>query len=464
MPSFIEVVKSILGVSAFQPPGPGFGPLIDDDIVDRTRESVGGQIQPIVSTRLRWYLKDLERAQAEADNGFMRTPAQLCASMRGDGVYRGLINNRTASLVQLPKRFYTEGKTSKQMAKVLSSRAGGRSVYEEMIPPQEAKLMVKDGLELGVGIGELVPVKDRMYPVLVRLEPEFLQYRWVENRWYFQSVAGTIPITPGNGRWVMHSPGGRLTPWRAGIWAAAGRAYINKSHAMSYRANYAAKLANPARVAKAPLGATQAEREGFFRRIMAWATNTVIELPPGWEADILESNGRGWDVFQEEINTCDHEYMVAIEGQTMTTTGGEGFANGAIGENQTNTLTQEMAETWAYTINTQVLPHFGMLGWGPASLSDPCILELSAKKPADREKQARIMKEVGEAIKALNEAVTSYEIHVDAEEIFTQCEIPYSDGALEVAEENEEGEQQEGKTEKTENEEGGNKPPGSKEE
>jgi len=252
-----------------------------------------------------------------------------------------------------------------------------------------------------------------------------------------------------------------LTPWRAGIWAAAGRAYINKAHAMSYRANYAAKLANPARVAKAPLGATQAEREGFFRRIMAWATNTVIELPPGWEADILESNGRGWDVFQEEINTCDHEYMVAIEGQTMTTTGGEGFANGAIGENQTNTLTQEMAETWAYTVNTQILPQFGMMGWGSASLNDPCVLELSAKKPADREKQARIMKEVGEAIKSINESARPYELKVDAEEIFTQFEIPYESGAIEVenplmSEGQEEGSEGETPKDRGPSKEGGN--------
>lgn len=432
MASFRQVIDSILGVSTFQPPGRGFGPHLDDSIVDDTREALGGQLQPLPIARLRWYLKDLERAQAEADSGYVRSAAQLCAAMRRDGVYRGLINNRMAGLIQLPKRFYGDGVASKQMANALRYKSGGRSVYDEMVPPAESKLMNKDGLELGVSIGELVPVEGRSYPVLVRLEPEFLQYRWNENRWYFQSVAGLLPITPGDGRWVMHMPGGRMTPWRGGIWPAGGRAFINKEHAILHRSNYSAKLANPARLAYAPLGATEAERKGFFQRIMAWATNTVIEMPPGWEAKLLESNGRGWDVFQEEINTCDHEYMVAIEGQIMTTTGGTGFANGEVGENQATTLTQELADAWAYTVNTQILPQFGVKHWGDVALTDPCVVEFSATKPLDQDRVTRVMSQVGAAITALNDAARPYDIKVDVEEIFTRFDVPWEEGAIEV--------------------------------
>jgi len=415
-----EAMGALLGVSAYQPPDNYTGLQIDDQIVKDVRRALGGQLQPLVQTRLRWYMADLERAQEEADAGNLKTAAQLYRAMRRDGVLAGLLRNRSSSLIRLPKRFYG----SEEAAQYLRSKNGTRPVFDEVFPPSELRALDEDGLAIGVGVAELVPVPGRDYPVMVRLDPEFLQYIWTENRWYFASNAGRLAITPGDGRWILHIPGARMSPWNFGHWAALGRSFINKEHALSYRSNYSAKLANPARMAYAPAGATEVQRKGFIARLMAWGLNTVFELPPGWEAKLLESNGRGYEVFQKQIDTSDLEYMITLTGQTVTTTGGMGFSNADVPETIRQDLIQDDGDALSYTINTQGLPMVLVKRFGDQAIEKPTILEWNTEKPADRAKEAATLGQVAAAIKALGESLAPYEKRLNVQELTTRFAIP----------------------------------------
>jgi hypothetical protein len=293
-----------------------------------------------------------------------------------------------------------------------------------MFPPSELALLARDGHMLGVGVGEFLPVPGRDHPVFQRLEPEFLRYRWNENRWYYRSIIGEIPITPGDGRWVLHIPGGRVNPWRNGLWYALGRAYIKKEHALLHQANYSAKLANPARVAEAPAGATEGQRQGWLSKLIAWGVNTVFELPPGWKVSLLESNGRGWEVFSKEIEQADQEFMISLAGQVVTTTGGTGFANADVHRLIRNDIIQDVGDALAHTLNTQGLPLFAFIRGGESAVATGVTIEYQTKAPKDHEVEARTLLQLGTAIEGMTKALVPFKRTLEIDEIATRFGVP----------------------------------------
>jgi phage gp29-like protein len=421
--SWKSALGALLGISAYSDATPAQGESLDDAGVEKHRRLFGGQLAPLPQTQTRWYIRDLESAVWQADGGNLAAAARLYRAFRRDGVLEGLLSTRTSGLVALPKRFRGDAK----IKEALEARDGAqaRSVFDDMFPPSELSLLAADGICLGVGVAELVPVAGRDFPVLVRHDPENLVYRWNENRWYFTSTLGLLPITPGDGRWVLHVPKGRVAPWQNGAWQALGQAWIAKQHAMMHRANYSAKLANPARVAKTVQGTTDVQRAGFLAQLIAWGTNSVFELPPGYDVSLLESRGEGFKVFQEEITTCDNEIMIALAGQTPTVTGGDGFSNQEIHKSIRADLIKETADSLAYTINTQGIPQFVVRRWGLETLErTSAIVEWDVTPPKDVKNEADSLKSFGEAIVSLTAGLTPYGVQIDIASLANRFGIP----------------------------------------
>lgn len=418
------VVASLLGISAYTPAKPGMGVSLDSPAVESARENLGGQLAPLPQTRTRWYLADLETAELQADAGDMDLAAQLMRSARKDGVFAGVLSTRTGGLVRLPKKF--RGRSDIVDALELGHDSV-RSVFDEMLPPSELALLAGDGLLLGVGVAELVPVEGRDYPVLQRHDPQWLVYRWTENRWYYRSVVGLIPITPGDGRWVLHTPGGRIAPWQNGLWRAIGRSWIEKEHARMHKSNWEGKLANPARVAVAPQGASENQKQSWWKAVMAWGVNSVFGLTPGYDVKLLESNGRGWESFNTTIQQDNEDMITAIAGQLVTTTGGTGFANADIHKSIRADLIKETADGLAYTVNTQCLPMFVVQRFGVDALEESAIVEWSVDPPKDRNAEAMAQVTAANALKLLGEALGAYGSQIDLKTFCVRFGIDLAD-------------------------------------
>jgi hypothetical protein len=367
-------------------------------------------------SQTRWLQSDIERAIIASDTGDLSAAARLSRSLRRDGAFSGLLSTRAGGLTRLPRIY----RGTPEVVADLDMR-DDIGLFDRIHSPKELELLDADGIVLGVGVGEYLNLPDRREPVFVRLDPEFLRYRWSEDRWYFESAEGPLLITPGDGRWVLHTPGGYLQPWQSGLWPSLGRAFVAKEHAYLYRENYSGKLANPARVAVSPAGASEPDKEGFFQRVMAWGLNTVFGLPPGWDVKLIESSGRGYEVFQQTIESADREFMIGIAGQIVTVDGGAGFANANIHATIRSDLIQGDGQALASTINEQGLRPIINRLYGSASRG---AIEWDTRPPGDLSKEAQAIMAAAQAMEAANRVMQSYGVRVDAAEIATRFRIP----------------------------------------
>lgn len=418
-------LRALLAVSTYDLPPPEGSLSLDDPDVEARRKLYGGQLAGRPVTQIRWYQADLERALQQADAGLLQIAARLWASCKRDGTFMGVLSTRTGGLVRLPKKF--RGRADIVAALQLGTSGGPqgpRSVFDEMFPQAELAALAADGIGLGVGVAELVPVQGRDFPVMRRRDPEFLVYRHNENRWYYQTIVGMIPITPGDGRWILHVPGAAYQPWKNGMWMAIGTAYIAKAHALQYDMNWQAKLANPARVAYWPQGSGEDQKQGFFRQLMAWGSNSVFGLPPGYEIKLLESNGKGSDSFERAIVRAEREMVIAIAGQTVTTDGGTGFANADIHKSIRSDLIKETADSLAYTINTQGIPVFVIKRFGEEALDESALVEWNVTPAKDLKSAADALQRIGTAIQTLTTALAPFGKQVNIEELCQRFDVP----------------------------------------
>jgi hypothetical protein len=440
--SVASLVSALLGVSTFSPPTQP-GPKIGDEGVRLAREALGGNLEPIPQTRLRWYPPDVERAQLMADNGDMTLIGQLNQSMRVDGVVRGLLDAR-ACVVNFPKRFYGAA----EVVDTLKSKTNSdRDVYNEMIPAAEAKLMVADEIVCGLAIGEMVPVKGRNFPVLIRRFVQNLYYLWPKNQWYYRSIAGLIPIQPGvptddGNMWVLHMGGGRLAPWNSGRWNTLGRSYINKTQTLFARQSYVMKHSHPARVAFSSLGASDEQRRTYLTQLIRWALNAAFVLDPGWDVKLIESNGQGIKVYDADIENYDKQIATALCGSSAMLQGTAGFSNLDVFRVVQTDLITESSSAWDHTVNTQILPAFIGQHWGVDALDNATTVETDTTPPKDRKIEADTLVQLGAALKGLAEAIARAQVAagstkpvaVNVVELLERFGVPFSETGVDPRE------------------------------
>lgn len=326
-------------------------------------------------------------------------------ALASDGWVSGVFGTFTASITSLPRKFLGDPEILRDLSQGYAGLKGDpRSLFDVIVRPSVFSSMLVDARMLGVSVAELVWLPDLDYPIVARLDPQFLQLDRYSNTWFYRTDTGqSLEVIPGDGRWILLTSGGASEPWNGGIWAAVARDYARKSEALLNFQNWQRKHASPIRVGQTAQGSTAVDYEDYLEQMIEWSgTNTSVVLPPGWTLDLKETNGQGYAAYAKTVEMSNESLTVAIVGQLLTVTGGQGFSNGEVGLTVRGDLTKRYANDIANAFSEQLLPYVVAAKYG--SVDRPVALVLETSPPKDKSAVAKAMSDSAAAIKAVVEA------------------------------------------------------------
>ncbi len=349
----------------------------------------------------------------------------------------GVLATRTLGMLGLPLTL--EGNDT--LVAALSGESGiGDDTdgdWHTLHPENESAQVIAWGIVLGVGLGQRVPLPrkpgERQLHRLRVWHPRDLFWEELPQDdarrdfgqsilWKVRTANGVIEdVTPGDGQWIMYLPYGETRPWSSAAWRALAFAWILKRFALLDRARHLEVLGSPIRKGKAPAGATEDGRAKWRDQLRSLSRDTAIVLPEGYDLDLLEATGNSWEMYSKQIDWADAAVAVVLAGQTVTTTGAQGFSDGKTQETIARSLVRFTSKTWAATLRKQSLRPWARVNFGVETVPLP---KWDAESSEDRLARARSMISLGEAIGRLNDAFAPAGKRIDTDALAQQYGLP----------------------------------------
>ena len=382
-------------------------------------EQLHGVRTPWVPASLRWLPEDIEEIWADAEIGQLFKLASLIRGMRLNGTIDGLMTQRQ-SIVRLPFVFVGDpvlcaelrGVPATYTADGILVDPGIPGAFERMAPPESLKSLIYTGTMAGIAPFELME-RDGPDPVLEPRDLHFLRFDWGGRQWIFQGSEDSYTVHPGNGRWRLYSPGGLERPWTGGAWLPCAFPFVAALAAMFDRLRWQALLADPLKYFEAGPGTSEVylrELQWFIDN--DWARAPGIAIPPGYKAGLVESGGKGWEVYREAEERADRCVQIALAGQVVSVDGGKGFSNASIWDAISEAFIQETASGLARCLTEQLIaPWVWRRHRLPAWRAPKLVWDV--RSPSRRQQDAGLLGAVAGAVKAADEMLAPRGLMVD---------------------------------------------------
>jgi hypothetical protein len=335
--------------------------------------------EPSVRNWLTWTPARVKLADRQADSGSLRLAAELCDAMMADDRVQGCLNVRARGLLSLDLSFEKgPGSRKSRAVKFLEAQED----WDETYPIEQLGQLNLWGIFLGVGLGQnLWTERDnkaaRFIPKLDTWHPRHLRYDALHDQWYLLTQnSGEIPITPGDGKWILYTPGGVKRPWSHGVWRAVARWWLLKQYAMD---DWGLQGQNAAGTKTVTTGQppTVADGKGDVRRenrqqladdINEMAKGGTLVLPPGFDFKVVSQAVNSYESYRAQIDCANTGIAVAINGQNLTTeVSGGSFAAAEVHKAIAGVLLASDASTLATCIHDQALVWWSVYNLGDKS-------------------------------------------------------------------------------------------------
>lgn len=384
-----------------------------------------------VYTWSEWDSVDRVKAALVAlDTGHFLPAAQLCDAMLRDDRIAGVLRTRVNGLLGLPVDVDTGDKDNQKIANEV------RDGLREWCPKPEVKRLLRSGIMLGVGLGQLAwdtSDTEQWTPRMRWWHPQFLQWRWDTRSYWVQTMGGQIEIAPGDGQWVLYAPDGEQLGWLDAMVRSLAIPWLVRQWARRDWARYSEVHGLPIRVGIVPAKADNDDKERFVQELAQLGSESVIRTPQGsedgskFDVKLLEASSASWEGFQALLNKTDVDIAVAALGQNLTTEAGTG-TKGSLATAQVHAdIKQDVIEsdgdTLSDCLHKQVVQVWSAYNFGgdPNAAPRACF---HTEPPQDLGSKAAVMQTVGNALTSMRKL----RIPVDVQQVCTDFSIPVVEG------------------------------------
>ncbi len=355
---------------------------------NRTRDAIkrrrnGGRISPPSLKEIRWLRKDIEDAEHDCRSGNVRHAAQIGAWVRGDLLVGGLLSTR-CSVPRLPRTW----RGNEEARNWLEGHGKKPGIFDTLLPPVELEELAIDNFVNGFGVGCFIRPPGCKYIKLVRLDPQWLNFRLSENRWVYQGYSQLYHVEPGNGTWFLIT-NGHIDPWYRGTWADLGRDQCSEDQAGLNRDAFIGKYSNPFVVAQAAQGQSDEQKFIGWKTLQKW-TMGFLGVVGSYKVDILQPKAEGREVISDAEGKTERRAMMRICGQVVTSLGGPGFANAEVFATIASHLVARTGQDLAAPLNEQCIGQIISMGIEEGWIEDdsPLLLGYDTTPPQARKAEA----------------------------------------------------------------------------
>ncbi len=365
-------------------------------------------------------MEDRENAILASYSGRLRDLVDLGRVLISeDGFQQGLVDTMSHGLLGMPLAFQGDP----DMVAALTDSQGTPGEYGTMHPENEAAKIFADGLVFNMGWGQYrFDFADVIRPIGYHRVPKlfWVDARWFRRdpytlQWWFMGRGGEVPVTPGDGEFLLYQPYPDTDAWRHGPVLYMTLCAIFARDTLFDRQRVS-EVCAPTRIARAQKPTTPKAREKMAANLAKMAHDNQITLDHEWLYEIVTAAaGDYWKVCGEIITWARQMVEVGLTGNILSIEGPTGFSNADIYRRVTDSRRRFYANAWTRCIREQGLSWWVRDNYGEAAVARCPVPVYNVESPEDAIARAGALKAWGEGVKSLAEGVGAAGVEVEPE-------------------------------------------------